>query len=128
MVEQVTKGIKISVETAFQGTNYRNNTLYYLFSYTISIKNNSKDTVQLTRRYWRIFDSLNKTEIVEGEGVVGKTPILLPNEEHTYSSGCFLESNIGSMRGFYTMKNIHSDEVFKVYVPTFQLTAPLLSN
>lgn len=128
MVEQVTKGIKISVIPEFQGTNFRNNTLYYIFSYAITIQNNSKDTVQLTRRYWRIFDSLNKTEIVEGEGVVGETPILLPNEEHTYSSGCFLESNIGSMSGFYTMKNIETDEIFKVYVPTFQLTAPLLSN
>ena len=128
MINQITKGIKVSVKTKYNGTNYRNNRLYYIFAYFITIENKSSETVQLTDRFWQIFDSLNNTEIVQGEGVVGQTPILLPNDNYTYSSGCFLESTIGSMKGFYTMKNIETLEEFKAYIPTFQLTTPILSN
>tara|TARA_R110002049_G_scaffold2960_4_gene23857 strand:- start:7449 stop:7835 length:387 start_codon:yes stop_codon:yes gene_type:complete len=128
MIEQITKGIKISVETTYNGTSLRNDTLYYVFSYTISIENRSLETVKLTDRFWTIFDSLNDTEIVSGEGVVGQTPILEPNDNYTYKSGCFLESNMGAMKGFYTMINLESYEQFKVYIPTFQLTTPVLLN
>ncbi len=128
MIQQITKGIKISVKTKYNGTSYRNNRLYYVFAYFITIENKSSETVQLTDRFWKIFDSLNKTEIVEGEGVVGQTPILKPNDHYSYSSGCFLESNLGSMNGFYTMKNIDNEEEFKVIIPTFQLATPILSN
>ena len=48
MIEQITKGIKISVETTYNGTSLRNDTLYYVFSYTISIENRSLETVKLT--------------------------------------------------------------------------------
>jgi ApaG protein len=128
MVEQITKGIRISVKTKFNGTSYRNNRLYYVFSYFITIENRSSQTVKLTDRYWKVFDSLNKTEIVEGEGVVGQTPTLKPNDTYSYSSGCFLESTIGAMKGFYDMQNVNTLETFKVYIPTFQLLTPILSN
>ncbi len=128
MIEQVTKGIKISVRTKFNGTSYRNNKLYYVFVYFITIENNSPETVQLTDRFWKIFDSLNKTEIVEGEGVVGQSPILKPNSQYSYSSGCFLESNVGAMKGYYKMINTNNLEEFKVFIPTFQLVSNILSN
>lgn len=128
MVEQITKGVKISVKTKFNGTSYRNNKLFYVFAYFITIENNSTQTVQLTDRFWKIYDSLNKTEIVEGEGVVGQTPTLKPNDVYSYSSGCFLESNIGAMKGYYSMTNSNSLEQFKVGIPTFQLITPILSN
>ncbi|MHB0754285.1 Co2+/Mg2+ efflux protein ApaG [Polaribacter sp. M15] len=128
MVEQITKGIRIAVKTKFNGTSYRNNRLYYVFAYFVTIENHSLQTVQLTDRYWKIFDSLNKTEIVAGEGVVGQTPILKPNDTYSYSSGCFLESTIGAMKGFYTMQNVTTLQTFKVFIPTFQLSTPILSN
>lgn len=128
MIQQITKGIKVSVKTKYNGTSYRNNRLYYVFAYFITIENKSSETVKLTNRFWKIFDSLNKTEFVDGEGVVGQTPILKPNDHYSYSSGCFLESTIGSMNGFYTMINLDTFEQFKVTIPTFQLTNPILSN
>jgi len=128
MIQQITKGIKISVETNYNGTSYRDNKLYYIFSYTISIENRSSETVKLTDRFWIIYDSLNGTEIVSGEGVVGQTPTLLPDDNYTYKSGCFLESNLGAMKGFYTMINLETYEQLKVYVPTFQLSIPVLLN
>lgn len=128
MTNQVTKGIKISVDTKYRGTSFRNSKLYHVFSYVINIENRSSETVKLTDRFWKIYDTLNTTEIVSGEGVVGQTPILKPNETYTYSSGCFLKSNMGAMKGFYTMINLDTFEQFKVIVPTFQLSTPLVSN
>lgn len=128
MVEQITKGIRISVKTKFNGTSYRNNRLYYVFAYFVTIENYSSQTIKLTDRYWKIFDSLNKTEVVQGEGVVGQTPILKPNDTYSYSSGCFLESTIGAMKGYYIMEDVHSLDSFKVMIPTFQLSTPILSN
>ena len=128
METQITKGIKISIQTTFKGTSLSNHTLYYAFSYAITIENRSDETVQLTDRYWEIFDSLNQIEIVTGEGVVGQSPVLKPKEKYTYTSGCFLTSNLGAMRGFYSMTNKDTFERFKVIIPTFQLTNPLLLN
>jgi len=94
----------------------------HIFEYVITIENRSLETVKLTDRLWKIFDTLNNTQIVSGSGVVGQTPTLKPNDIYTYSSGCFLESNIGAMGGFYTMINMKTFEQFKVIIPTFQLT------
>ena len=128
MVEQITKGIKISVKTKYEGTLYRNYRLYQNFSYYITIENKSLDTVQLTDRFWKILDSLNTTEIVEGEGVVGQTPVLAPQDIYTYQSGCFLLSGMGAMSGFFTMLNIDTLQNFHVTIPTFQLSTPVSLN
>ncbi len=59
MVQQVTKGIKISVETNFEGTFYKNYKVHFAFGYKVSIENRSKETVQLDSRHWQIMDALN---------------------------------------------------------------------
>ena len=122
MFQEVTKGIKISVQTSYNGAVYRGHTIYFSFSYFISIENNSNDIVQLKERFWKIFDSLNNIESVSGEGVVGRTPIIEPNGSYAYKSNCFLSSTIGAMSGKYKMINIDSEDTFFVTVPTFQLT------
>ncbi|MGV6844724.1 MAG: Co2+/Mg2+ efflux protein ApaG [Lutibacter sp.] len=128
MVQQVTNGIKISVTSIFEGTVYRNYRLYHAFSYQVTIENQSNETVQLLHRHWDIFDSLNKLETVDGDGVIGKKPILKPTQKHTYSSNCFLSSSIGAMQGYYTMVNFSTSKSFNVIIPTFQLMVPNISN
>lgn len=128
MVQQVTNGIKITVTSNFEGTNYRNYRLYYVFSYRVTIENQSNETVQLLARHWKIFDSLNNTEIVEGSGVIGEKPILKPAQIHTYTSNCFLTSPIGAMSGFYNMVNFATTKIFKVNIPTFQLMVSNIHN
>jgi ApaG protein len=128
MVSQITRGIKISVSTSFEGTYFKNYKLHFAFSYQITIENHSKDTVQLMSRHWEIFDSLNEDEIVDGEGVIGKKPVLRPGEKHTYSSGCLLSSPYGAMKGHFTMINFTSTRNIKVLIPTFKLSAPFALN
>lgn len=128
MKEQITKGINISVETEFEGTFYKNNSIHYAFSYKISIENLSGDTTQLLARKWTIKDALNAEEIISGEGVVGETPIISPGGLHSYSSGCVLKSPFGAMKGYYIMENHSTSTQFKVTIPTFKLTAPFGQN
>lgn len=128
MVQQITNGIKISVETNFEGTNFHKNTLYYTFSYSITIENQSNDSVQLISRHWDIFDALKNREVVEGEGVIGKKPILKPKTSHTYNSFCNLVSPTGSMSGYYNMVNFTTTKSFKVQIPSFQLNVPAILN
>ncbi|GGX21813.1 Co2+/Mg2+ efflux protein ApaG [Aquimarina muelleri] len=102
--------------------------MYFAFGYRITIENQSKDSVQLTSRFWEIKDALNNTEIVEGEGVIGKKPVLKPGESHTYNSGCLLNSPFGAMKGHYNMVNFTSTRKFQVMIPAFKLSTPFALN
>ena len=128
MVQQVTKGIKISVETSFEGTFYKNYKVQFAFGYKVIIENQSKDSVQLNTRHWRVLDALNNIEIIEGEGVIGKKPVLKPGESHTYNSGCLLTSPFGAMSGYYNMVNFTNTKKFRVDIPSFKLSAPFALN
>jgi len=128
MLQQITRGIKITVRTNFQGTFYKSYKMHFAFGYNITIENTSKDSVQLTSRHWKIKDSLSRTEHVDGEGVIGQKPVLKPGESHTYSSGCLLASPFGSMSGTYTMVNFRSARHFAVHIPKFKLSAPFALN
>ncbi len=128
MVTQITRGIKISVLTFFEGTYFKNHKMNFAFSYQITIENHSKDSVQLMSRHWEIFDALNHKEIVDGEGVIGKKPVLKPGEIHTYSSGCLLSSPFGTMKGHFNMINFTTTRAFKVIVPAFKLNADFALN
>jgi ApaG protein len=128
MITQITKGIKVTIQTTFEGTFFKNYKMHYAFGYTITIENQSKDTVQLVSRHWDIFDSLKELETIDGEGVIGKKPVIKPGKSHTYSSGCLLASPIGAMKGHYNMMNLTSEENIEVEVPTFKLAAPFALN
>ena len=128
MVQQVTSGIKISVETNFEGSFYKNYKIQFAFGYTVTIENQSKDSVQLYARHWEIMDALNNVEIVTGEGVIGEKPVLKPGESHTYTSGCLLTSPFGAMQGYYNMINFTTTKKFNVAIPTFKLSAPFAIN
>ncbi|WP_177762990.1 Co2+/Mg2+ efflux protein ApaG [Flavobacterium sp. I3-2] len=128
MISQITKGIKISVKTSFEGTYFRNYKIQFAFSYEITIENQSKDFVQLNSRHWEIKDALNELEVVDGEGVLGQKPIIKPGGKHVYSSGCLLTSPFGSMKGYYNMINFSTTKKFKVVIPTFKLSAPFAIN
>jgi len=128
MVQQVTQGIKISIETEFKSSFYKNHKMYYGYNYTVTIENQSNDTVQLISRYWKISDSLNNIEVVEGDGVIGQKPVLKPGIFYSYSSTCILISPFGSMKGFYNMVNFSTTRKFRVIIPSFKLSAPFAIN
>ena len=128
MIQQVTKGIRISVETRYEGSFLKNSTPNHAFRYLVTIENQRKDVVQLIKRHWKIIESTKPTQIVNGPGVVGKKPIMKAGQMVQYESGCILNSPTGAMKGFYTMINHSSTKEFEVEVPVFQLDAPFSLN
>jgi len=97
----------------------------FVFAYFVRIENNGSDNVQLLRRHWFIAHNTGKMEEVEGDGVIGKQPIITPGSFHEYNSFCILESMEGWMEGTYTMKRTNG-EIFFAAIPRFILRA--LSN
>lgn len=121
MISQITKGVKISVETHYEGCVKSNDLYKHAFSYFISIENTGHDSVFLKSRYWEIFDLLYPKETVAGEGVVGLKPTIKPGEIFRYQSGAMVNSPFASMKGYFRMFNLTTTTDFKVYVPEFKL-------
>ena len=128
MIQQITRGIKISVETKFEGSFLKNYIPHHGFVYTIRIENQSKNVVQLLSRHWKIIETTNNTQYVNGDGVVGKKPIVRPGEIHEYKSGCLITSPIGVMIGTYIMIDFTSTKKFNVDIPPFKLNIPSILN
>ena len=78
MITKLTAGIKVSVEIQYNAKQSHPIASHYFFVYSITITNVSDYTVQLKKRHWYIFDSNGIKSEVEGEGVVGEQPILIP--------------------------------------------------
>ncbi len=106
MVTEITKGIKVSVETEYQKEYSSPRQFHYVFTYKVTIENQSENTIQLRRRHWFIKDAGYGDREVEGVGVIGVQPVIEPGEFHQYVSGCNLKSGIGKMFGNYEMEKV----------------------
>jgi ApaG protein len=95
----------------------------HVWAYTVEIENRGAKQVQLLRRHWIITDALNRTEEVQGDGVVGEQPILKPGEAFRYTSSCPLATASGAMRGSYRMVD-EDGQGFDVEIPEFSLHLP----
>ncbi len=124
----ITAGVEVKVETYYQSgySNPANNE--FVHAYRITLFNHNDFAVQLLRRIWIISDSNADVRTVEGEGVVGRQPILYPNDSYSYVSGCNLATAIGKMEGLYIFENKHAGKEFEVKIPVFMLVAPSILN
>jgi len=122
----IENNIDISSITSFveQQSDVKNNR--FVFSYRITISNNSDQAVQLLSRHWIIQDANRKVEEVYGEGVIGEQPVILPGESYSYTSGALLETEIGTMEGRYFLitKATSDAKEFEVIIPKFTLAVP----
>lgn len=128
MVSMISQGVRITVDTAYQPDYSNPFQNEYMFAYTITIENFNSFPIKLHKRHWEIFDSNGISRNVDGDGVVGIQPIISPNENYEYASGCSLRTEMGSMKGFYEMENLNSKKLFSVEIPIFELVAPFKSN
>jgi len=81
MTQLVTNGICILVETHYRPEYSRPSNFHFLFSYRITIENQTGQYVQLLRRHWNIFDSIGQHSKVDGAGVIGEQPVLAPDDK-----------------------------------------------
>jgi ApaG protein len=128
MVTEITEGVRVSVEVEYQPEYSSPSQHHFVFTYRVSIENNSDATLQLMSRVWRIHDAGQSLRVVEGEGVVGQQPVLEPGQTHEYMSGCNLKSGIGKMHGLYVMERVVDGAEIEVTIPEFNMVAPFRLN
>ena len=99
----------------------------FAFAYTISIHHAGQVPVQLLDRHWLITDGNGKVQEVRGDGVIGEQPVIAPGASHVYTSGCLLETPVGSMQGSYGMRSDTGVD-FRAPVAVFRLAKPNALN
>lgn len=128
MVNQVSEGVRITVETGYEERYSDVDSGNFVFTYRITIENTNDFPVHLLSRHWDIFDSNGELTTVDGEGVVGKQPILHPGEYYNYESACNLKTTIGRMSGYYNMVRVPDNKKLRVEIPEFELAVPFMLN
>jgi len=124
----ITSGVEVKVETFYQEDYSKPMVNEFVYSYRITLFNHNSFAVQLLRRVWIITDANGDVRTVEGEGVVGRQPVLYPGDSYQYVSGCNLSTPIGKMEGIYIFDNKISGKEFEVKIPVFRLVAPVILN
>ncbi|MGV4412993.1 Co2+/Mg2+ efflux protein ApaG [Chryseobacterium sp. T1] len=128
MISKITSNIKVSVYPEYDFKNSFPSEGRFMFRYNIIIENQSDDVVMLLKRKWSIFDTGFGITEVEGDGVIGLTPVLQPGEVFKYFSNVVLRSGVGNMSGNYLFIGKLNGLYLNVEIPKFSLIAEVLSN
>lgn len=115
--------ISIEVETAYLEDQSEPRERRYVFSYTITIRNEGDVPAKLMARHWIITDADERVQEMRGDGVVGEQPYLKPGQGFRYSSGAVLETPVGTMQGSYQMVTDDGAQ-FEAPIPAFRLAMP----
>ena len=119
----VTRDILVSVEPIYLEDQSDPEELHYVWAYHVEITNNSRETISLQRRHWKITDAYGRVQEVRGDGVVGEQPVIQPGETFEYTSGTPLSTPSGLMVGSYEME-LPEGGSFEVAIPAFSLDSP----
>jgi len=121
--EATTEGVHIHVSARYSDEHSSPLSNHWFFLYTIRIRNDRPEQVQLLSRHWVITDATGEVREVQGEGVVGKQPLIQPGEAFEYTSGCPLETPFGEMEGTYQMVR-EDGSSFEARIGRFHLSEP----
>ena len=123
MISDPAPRIRVDVETAYVEEQSDPQDGRFVFSYTITIRNEGPTPARLLTRHWIITDANGKVQEVRGDGVVGEQPYLKPGQGFRYSSGAVIETPVGSMQGSYQMVDDDGAQ-FDAPIAPFRLAIP----
>ena len=125
--DALTRGIRVHVEPHYLAHRSRPQNQLWMHAYTVTITNEGEETVRLLARHWIITNAHGVEEHVRGPGVVGEQPTLSRGESFEYTSGCPLNTQVGTMHGTYQMVT-DAGERFDAVVAPFTLAEPYALN
>ena len=108
--ETVTQGVRVRVEPEYLPDQSDPDEGLWVHAYHVTITN-----------------AQGEEEHVRGPGVVGFQPLLEPGQSFRYSSGCPLNTSVGSMHGEYQMIT-KAGARFDALVSPFTLAEPFAFN
>ena len=115
--------IRVEVETAYIEEQSDPRDKRFVFSYTITIRNDGSMPARLLTRHWIITDANGNVKETRGDGVVGEQPYLKPGQGFRYSSGAVIETPVGTMQGSYQMV-ADDGQRFDAPIAPFRLAMP----
>jgi ApaG protein len=124
---ETTRGITVRVSVSFLPEQSEPAKGRWFWAYHIRIENEGQMAAQLMTRRWEITDGRGAKSLVEGDGVVGDQPVVMPGASYDYVSGCPLTTPSGHMVGSYEMV-AEDGSSFDVAIPKFLLTAPVTAR
>jgi ApaG protein len=127
MSSALTKGVKVEVDPMYLEEHSDPAGGLWMHAYEVTITNLSDKTVQLISRHWVITNSHGVEEHVRGPGVVGNQPILRAGESFEYTSGCPMDTPVGTMHGSYQMV-VEDGTSFDAEIAPFTLSEPFALN
>lgn len=124
MSDTTTRQVRIRVEPEYLPAQSAPQAQRWLFAYHVTVENHGPLAVQLLNRHWVITNGEGEVDEVRGPGVVGQQPLLPPGEVFRYSSGCPLDTPVGTMHGAYEMLIPETGERFDARIAPFRLAVP----
>jgi ApaG protein len=95
----------------------------YCFIYYITIHNDSEVPVTVRGRKWVVRSDDGEITAVEGDGVVGQTPLISPGETFSYNSFHMLRSRGATAEGAYLGVD-DGGRVVLTRIPPFRMEVP----
>lgn len=117
-------GVSVEVQPEFRPEESAIGEARYVFSYTVTVHNASRHSVQLMARHWTITQGSGKVQDVRGKGVVGQQPVIAPGHDFRYTSRAVLDGPVGVMQGEYTCVDTATQRPFEVSIAPFRLAGP----
>ena len=115
--------IRVEVETSYVEEQSDPRDKRFVFTYTITIRNEGQVPARLMTRHWIITDANGNVKETRGDGVVGEQPYLRPGQGFRYSSGAVIETPVGTMQGSYQMV-ADDGQHFDAPIAPFRLAMP----
>ena len=95
----------------------------HCFAYHISIWNEGGETVSIRGRKWVVKEITGEITAVEGDGVVGEFPTLMPGQQFSYNSHHMIRASRAFVQGSYLGVTEKGIPVI-VDIPEFELIVP----
>jgi len=92
------------------------------FAYFIHIINESSETVTILARKWILRDTKGEVVVVEGAGVVGENPKLMPGQSFSYNSYHVVACDSKVAGAFFGVDS--EEKRFCAKIPPFTLKCP----
>jgi ApaG protein len=115
--------IRVEVETSYIEEQSDPRDKRFVFSCTITIRNEGRVPARLLTRHWIVTDANGNVKETRGDGVVGEQPYLKPGQGFRYSTGAVIETPVGTMQGSYQMV-ADDGQQFDAQIAPFRLAMP----
>ncbi|HVU37437.1 MAG TPA: ApaG domain [Opitutales bacterium] len=94
----------------------------HAFIYFLTIRNLSDRRFTLLGRKWILTQADGRTEVIEGDKIVGETPTLAPGEEFSYNSYHVAAVNTTARGSFHGVDEF--EKPIHVKIPPFEMKIP----